>query len=101
MRSVLGGKGIAPPPAAPGPLPATSPGGSVRLRLELGPPADAPDVLPVTGAPPAGPERSHWERISLAPDIEIHVRRPLTRSANRALARLLEVARELLEEDQP
>lgn len=101
VRSILGGKGIAPPTPGPGPLPATSPGGSVLLRVELPSPADAPDVLPAAGAPPATPERSHWERITLAPDIEIHVRRPLTRSANRALARLLEVARDLLEEDLP
>ena len=49
--------------------------------------------------PPA--ERSHWERFVLAPDVELHVRRPLTRSQNRAVTRLLEAARQLLEEDQP
>jgi hypothetical protein len=47
------------------------------------------------------PERSHWERISLSPDVELHVRRPLSRSQNRAVARLLDEARRLLEEDQP
>jgi DNA-binding transcriptional MerR regulator len=46
-------------------------------------------------------ERSTWERYALAPDVELHVRRPLTRSQNRAVARLLEAARQLLEEDQP
>jgi len=101
VRAILGGKGIAPRTSGPGPLPAASAGGLVRLRAELQPPADAPDALPTAAARPAAPERSHWERITLAPDIEIHVRRPLTRSANRALVRLLEVARELLEEDQP
>ncbi len=54
-------------------------------------------------APPEPPvaERSHWERFVLAPDVELHVRRPLTRSQNRAVTRLLEAARQLLEEDQP
>ena len=55
----------------------------------------APDL-----ATPA-PDRSHWERYTLAPDVELHVRRPLTRSQNRAVARLVETARQLLEEDQP
>lgn len=48
----------------------------------------------------APPERSQWERIVLSPDVELHVRRPLTRSQNRAVARLLDEARRLLEEDQ-
>jgi DNA-binding transcriptional MerR regulator len=55
----------------------------------------APDL-----ATPA-PDRSHWERYTLAPDVELHVRRPLSRSQNRAVARLVETARQLLEEDQP
>jgi len=46
-------------------------------------------------------DRSHWERYAIAPDVELHVRRPLTRSQNRAVARLVEVARQILEEDQP
>lgn len=50
---------------------------------------------------PSPAERSHWERFVLAPDVELHVRRPLTRSQNRAVTRLLEAARQLLEEDQP
>ena len=47
------------------------------------------------------PERSQWERISLTPDLELHVRRPLSRLQNRQLSRLLQLARELLEEDVP
>ena len=54
----------------------------------------ADDLAPV-------PDRSQWERYTLAPDVELHVRRPLTRSQNRAVTRLLEAARQLLEEDQP
>jgi DNA-binding transcriptional MerR regulator len=47
------------------------------------------------------PDRSQWERISLTPDLELHVRRPLSRLQNRQLARLLQLARGLLEEDTP
>ncbi len=45
--------------------------------------------------------RSQWEHIALAPDIELHVRRPLSRIQNRRVERLLAIARALLEEDQP
>jgi DNA-binding transcriptional MerR regulator len=43
-------------------------------------------------------ERSHWERIALTEDIELHVRRPLSRHANRRVERLLELARRIFEE---
>jgi DNA-binding transcriptional MerR regulator len=73
---------------------------------ELPPSAPAAPAAPAAppaaagGAPPAA-DRSHWERYTLAPDVELHVRRPLTRSQNRAVASLVEAARRLLEEDQP
>jgi DNA-binding transcriptional MerR regulator len=41
-------------------------------------------------------ERAHWERIALTPDIEVHVRRPLSRQDNQRLEKLLERARALL-----
>ena len=63
-------------------------------------PDEAAPATPVITEPP-GAERSQWERFVLTPDVELHVRRPLTRSQNRAVARLLEAARQLLEEDQP
>ncbi len=47
------------------------------------------------------PDRSQWDRVSLTPDVELHVRRPLTRSQNKRVERLIAIARELLEEDQP
>jgi DNA-binding transcriptional MerR regulator len=50
---------------------------------------------------PVVAERSQWERFVLAPDVELHVRRPLARNQNRAVSRLLEAARQILEEDQP
>jgi DNA-binding transcriptional MerR regulator len=47
------------------------------------------------------PDRSQWERIRLAPDVELHIRRPLSRQVNKRVERLVEIAREILEEDRP
>ncbi len=55
----------------------------------------------VSAEPAPGTVRSSWERYALTPDVELHVRRPLARSQNRAVARLLKTARQILEEDQP
>jgi DNA-binding transcriptional MerR regulator len=43
--------------------------------------------------------RSQWERIPLAPDVELHVRRPLTRETNRRVDKLVDLARRMLRED--
>jgi DNA-binding transcriptional MerR regulator len=62
---------------------------------------------PTPAAPPPPPdqtarlERSQWERLSLAPDVELHIRRPLPRSTAKRVDRLIEIARDLLSEDQP
>ena len=55
---------------------------------------------PSMGRPPRRPasERSQWERIGLTEDIELHIRRPLSRDANRRLERVLEQARRIFEE---
>ena len=60
----------------------------------------APAYL-ATAAPQLQPDRSHWERIAIDPDIELHIRRPLTRRQNRAVSRIIGAARDILEEDQP
>ena len=44
-------------------------------------------------------QRSQWERVPLDPDVELHVRRPLTRQHNKRVERLIAIARELFEED--
>jgi DNA-binding transcriptional MerR regulator len=49
--------------------------------------------------PSRDPDRAQWERISLDPDIEIHIRRPLSRLQNKRVERLISIARQLLEED--
>lgn len=48
---------------------------------------------------PGAPRRSQWDRIELTADIELHVRRPLTRDGNRRLERLLQAAGEIFEEE--
>ena len=45
--------------------------------------------------------RAQWDRITLAPDVELHVRRPLTREQNRQVERLIDAARDIFEEDAP
>jgi len=43
--------------------------------------------------------RSQWERIFLSSDLELSVRRPTTRPTNKALTRIVEAARLILEEE--
>jgi DNA-binding transcriptional MerR regulator len=79
VRAVLAGSspGAMPPPPASAPA---TPRASLRTGL---------------GPRPAAAERAQWERIALTPDIEVHVRRPLSRDDNRRLEKLLERAHEL------
>jgi DNA-binding transcriptional MerR regulator len=65
----------------------------------LPPPMESAAKPDPTSEPPREPERAQWERISLDPDIEIHVRRPLSRLQNKRVERLVSIARQLLEED--
>lgn len=95
-----GAAGAPPMPAAPTPLPeppAVMPHAPMRRRvLEL----DAAPMSARQPEPPA-PSRSQWDRIALAPDIELHVRRPLSREQNRLVERLVDAARRLFEENAP
>lgn len=73
----------------------------IRRRLESGvvQPRRASSAHarpPVAGAASEAADRSHWERIALAPDVELHVRRPLSRVDGRAVERLVEEARRIL-----
>ena len=49
---------------------------------------------------PAPPSRSQWERVTLAPDIELHIRRPLSRPANKQVERLINAARDIFQDDR-
>ncbi len=60
------------------------------------PPTSVPAVAP--GREPET-QRSQWERIPLDPDVELHIRRPLTRQHNKRVERLIVIARQLFEED--
>ena len=51
--------------------------------------------------PPGSDQRSSWERTSITPDIELHVRSSLPRSQKRALEQLLEKAKHLFAEESP
>lgn len=62
--------------------------------------APVPAWLPAPRSAPQ-PDRSQWDRIALSPDVELHIRRPLTRDHNRRVDRLIALARELLQEDKP
>ena len=64
-----------------------------RMRDEPAPP------LPSMTTEPAGPERSQWERLSLGPNVEIHIRRPLSRLEQKRVERLITIARQVLKED--
>ena len=49
----------------------------------------------------SGADRSQWDRITLAEDVELHIRRPLARERNRQVDKLIGLARELFREDAP
>lgn len=49
---------------------------------------------------PSGPDRSQWERVVLARDVEVHVRRPLASRRSRRVERMLQAARRILKEGE-
>jgi DNA-binding transcriptional MerR regulator len=67
-------------------------------RLEFSPSPSRPK--PAKSPPQPVADRSQWDRVALTPDIELHVRRPLSRLQNKQVDRLIAIARELLEGDQ-
>ncbi len=107
VRSLLGGG--APPGAERVPLSRHDAGGRAapaalrRMAIDVAPPAASPAPSAPTSLPRPGlslGERSHWERVALTPDVELHVRRPLGRPANRMVERLLAFARQLQAEEE-
>ena len=77
------------PAAMAAPVPLTH-----RALLEASEPDASPSAL--TGAA----DRSTWERLSISPDVEIHVRRPLDRLSNKRVEHLARLARELFGEER-
>lgn len=118
IRTILAGSGRAVPPA-PASMPppptsvplARSSGGSLlkltdsprrmSIAYSLEPSFEEETTQPTASSSPASPDRSQWDRVALTPDIELHVRRPLRRPQNKQVERLIAIARQLLEEDQP
>jgi DNA-binding transcriptional MerR regulator len=89
-------------PMAAAAMSAPMPPSAMPRTAALPPPASSSEPPePSAKADPAGPARSQWERIGLSPNVELHIRRPLGRLENKRVERLITVARELLQEDQP
>lgn len=76
------------------------------LRRSVVLPSDVHEAVPDVVGPTAEPappsiERSQWERLSLGPNLELHVRRPLGRLEQKRVERLITIARQVLKEEQP
>jgi hypothetical protein len=85
-----------------------SPPMSAMDAAAAGSAAPAPVPMAVSSALPTPDPRSptpatraQYDRITLAPDVELHIRRPLSREQNRQVERLLQAARAIFEEDTP
>ena len=73
----------------------------LRGRAHESQPAMRPFASSPAPHPQAPGKRSQWDRLTLAPDVELHVRRPLSREQNRRVERLIEAARDIFEETEP
>lgn len=104
LRTVLGDPRALPlaatPASAAAPAARRALWGSATAAVAVG--ESAARVAPVNeGSSPSVVERSQWERITLGPDVELHIRRPLARAQQKQVDRLVAIARELLEEERP
>ncbi|CAN5739692.1 hypothetical protein BH23CHL8_BH23CHL8_12800 [soil metagenome] len=84
---------------APGSTAQTDVSSSPSIPVPMSAPGSTPS--PPGAVDPMGPERSQWERVAFGSNVELHIRRPLSRLENKRVERLIVIARELLEEDQP
>jgi DNA-binding transcriptional MerR regulator len=100
-----------PPQPVPQPVP---PAGAAPAMASRGLRAAEPAPLPTRALSAMHPavtapfddqletvERSQWDRITLTPDIELQIRRPLGRLEQRRVERLITIARQVLKEDTP
>jgi DNA-binding transcriptional MerR regulator len=98
LLETMPGRGSHDPAATSGPMAALS---MPRPRAEW---PDEPSFEEAAVARASGPvltepppaERSQWDRIALGPDVELHVRRPLSRLDNKRVERLIATARHIL-----
>lgn len=61
--------------------------------------ASAAEVDPIMPMPKPATTKSTWERIRLSRDVELHIRRPLTRERNKLVDRLLDAAKNIFSEE--
>ena len=71
------------------------------LRTQLHSDNSLPEAPPGPGDKPSLGQRSAWDHVVITPDIELHLRRPLSRRDNRMVERLIAFARQLQGEDKP
>ena len=100
VRTVLAGGGPSARPTLASMSMAPMPEGSMDVSSIAAASRSVPAPPPKT-EPVAREQRSQWERIALAPDVELHVRRPLSRVQNKLVERLIELAKRALEEGAP
>jgi DNA-binding transcriptional MerR regulator len=96
--------GVVPPASAqPALLPRAAPLMRRSLDAPTAPaaPAPAPPAPHLATGPTPRIDRSQWERVAVDPDVEIHLRRPLSRSTAKRVDRLIEIARDLFKENEP
>lgn len=89
--------------SAPEAEPAETAADYVRALLHpgdaTGPTPSSPPTSPGQHTPTPTPfmGQSRWDRVSLSPDVELHIRRPLTREDNARVQRLLRHAHRIFE----
>jgi DNA-binding transcriptional MerR regulator len=101
VRSILQPRPPITPPAmsmAEAPAPVRS---ALFKRIERVPGIAEPALAEDMASASPVPERSQWERLALGPNIELHVRRPLSRIEQKRVERLITIARQVLKEDTP
>lgn len=104
IRGVLGTSPSQPAPVrARLSMPASPPAMLLQRIQSTRPPAMLAEAVPTPHPPIEAPtaERSQWDRIALTNDIELHVRRPLSRIDQKRVERLITIARQVLGEEQP
>jgi DNA-binding transcriptional MerR regulator len=90
-----------PPARAASPALAAKAGRMLRRAVGESMPVAAYESEPKDPPSPAEaptPERSQWERLQLGDNIELHIRRPLSRPEQRRVERLITIARQVLDE---
>jgi DNA-binding transcriptional MerR regulator len=105
VRGEAGAKTLPAAPPPPAPVLRMSMPQAARDAAPPSPPMPPPSAIAgaaeaTSDYEPPSPDRSQWERLSLGENIEIHIRRPLSRPEQRRVERLITIARQVLDEDK-